>query len=91
MVALSAGLNLLKFFPAGIFGGAKALKALSAPFGGVSFVPTGGINEANLREYLELPCVFAVGGSWMFEPNDFDSIKSSAARAAEIVREQARK
>lgn len=65
MQAMSLGLRLLKFFPASIYGGAKAIKALASPFGSVRFVPTGGVTRENLDEYLALPNVAAVGGSWM--------------------------
>jgi len=64
-MALELGLNTLKFFPADAFGGLRALKAISAPFPGVSFIPTGGISAANLQEYLAFPKVAACGGSWM--------------------------
>ncbi len=63
--ALELGLTTVKFFPAGTSGGAPAIAALAAPFGGVQFVPTGGVSPANLHEYLALPSVTAVGGSWM--------------------------
>ena len=63
--ALELGLTTVKFFPAGTSGGAKAVAALAAPFGDVGFVPTGGIGPGNLAEYLALPSVRAVGGSWM--------------------------
>ncbi len=63
--ALELGLSTVKFFPAGTSGGAAAIKALAAPFGAVRFVPTGGVGPANLAEYLALPSVVAVGGSWM--------------------------
>ncbi len=63
--ALELGLTTVKFFPAGTSGGAPAISALAAPFGGVRFVPTGGIGPANLHEYLAIPAVLAVGGSWM--------------------------
>ncbi len=63
--ALELGLSTVKFFPAGTSGGAPAIAALAGPFGGVAFVPTGGIGPANLRDYLDLPSVAAVGGSWM--------------------------
>lgn len=63
--ALELGLTTVKFFPAGTSGGAPAIAALSAPFGGVRFVPTGGVGPANLGDYLALPSVVAVGGSWM--------------------------
>lgn len=67
MRARALGFSTVKFFPADVFGGTKALKALSAPFPGLGFVPTGGVNEENLVEYLALPCVEAVGGSWMLK------------------------
>jgi len=66
--ALDLGVTTVKFFPAGTSGGAAAIKALAAPFGGVGFVPTGGVSLANLAEYLSIPAVRAVGGSWMVKP-----------------------
>lgn len=63
--ALELGVSTVKFFPAGTSGGAKAIAALAAPFSGVAFVPTGGVGPANLHDYLSLPSVLAVGGSWM--------------------------
>ncbi|WP_062208376.1 bifunctional 4-hydroxy-2-oxoglutarate aldolase/2-dehydro-3-deoxy-phosphogluconate aldolase [Demequina oxidasica] len=63
--ALEMGLTTVKFFPAGTSGGAPAIAALAAPFHGVTFVPTGGIGPTNLHEYLAIPEVVAVGGSWM--------------------------
>jgi 2-dehydro-3-deoxyphosphogluconate aldolase/(4S)-4-hydroxy-2-oxoglutarate aldolase len=65
MAALDMGLTTLKFFPANVYGGAPALKALGAPFGGVRFIPTGGVSAANIGEFLALENVAAVGGSWM--------------------------
>jgi 2-dehydro-3-deoxyphosphogluconate aldolase/(4S)-4-hydroxy-2-oxoglutarate aldolase len=59
------GIDLIKFFPASTSGGSAAIKALSGPFPGVSFVPTGGIGPANLAEFLGLTSVSCVGGSWM--------------------------
>ena len=53
MAAMKLGLNVVKFFPAGVYGGLKAMKSLSAPFGGVKFIPTGGVDAKNLKEYLE--------------------------------------
>ena len=53
MAAMKLGLNVVKFFPAGVYGGLKAMKSLSAPFGGVKFIPTGGIDAKNLKEYLD--------------------------------------
>lgn len=63
--AIEAGLETVKFFPAGTFGGPAAIKALAAPFPGLRFVPTGGISPANLNDYLAIESVTAVGGSWM--------------------------
>ncbi len=67
--ALDLGCKQLKFFPAETAGGVKMLKALAGPFAhtGVKFVPTGGINAASLADYLAVPQVAAVGGSWMAE------------------------
>ncbi|HUB86325.1 MAG TPA: bifunctional 4-hydroxy-2-oxoglutarate aldolase/2-dehydro-3-deoxy-phosphogluconate aldolase [Verrucomicrobiae bacterium] len=67
MRALELGWKHLKFFPSETFGGVNVLKALAGPFGhtGVKFVPTGGINAATLANYLAVPQVAAVGGSWM--------------------------
>ncbi|HEX8629929.1 MAG TPA: bifunctional 4-hydroxy-2-oxoglutarate aldolase/2-dehydro-3-deoxy-phosphogluconate aldolase [Catenuloplanes sp.] len=64
-MALDAGLDTVKFFPAENLGGAKMIKALAAPFRSVRFVPTGGITTAHLADYFAVPAVLAVGGSWM--------------------------
>ena len=64
MAALDLGITTVKFFPAGIYGGLKALKALSAPFPQVKFIPTGGIDRSNLDEFLAFDKVAAVGGSF---------------------------
>ena len=63
--ALEYGLEVLKFFPAESMGGIKSLKAFSGPYAKVKFIPTGGINTTNVRDYLNLPNVLACGGSWM--------------------------
>ena len=65
MMAMEYGLPVVKFFPAGQYGGLKTIKALSGPFPRMKFMPTGGINQGNIREYLAEPCVIACGGSWM--------------------------
>lgn len=67
--ALDLGCKQLKFFPAEAVGGIKVLKALAGPFShtGVKFIPTGGINAASLADYLAVPQVAAIGGSWMAE------------------------
>lgn len=89
--ALAAGITTVKFFPAETSGGAAAIKALSAPFGDVRFVPTGGIGPKNLAEYLALPSVAAVGGSWMV-PRDaiaagrFDDVAAMVADAVALTR-----
>ena len=67
MAALELGITTVKFFPANIYGGLKALKALSAPFPQVSFIPTGGVNRENLDEFLAFPKVAAVGGSFFVD------------------------
>lgn len=65
MALSDLGYPCLKFFPAGQIGGAAALKALAAPLAGISFCPTGGIDQSSAGEYLALPNVVAVGGSWV--------------------------
>lgn len=65
MTAINAGLSECKLFPASIVGGISALKAYAGPFQGVSFCPTGGIGANDYRDYLSLPNVMCVGGSWI--------------------------
>lgn len=67
MQALDMGITTVKFFPANVYGGLKALKALSAPFPQVKFIPTGGVNRENLDEFLAFDKVAAVGGSFFVE------------------------
>jgi 2-dehydro-3-deoxyphosphogluconate aldolase/(4S)-4-hydroxy-2-oxoglutarate aldolase len=90
MAALDLGLTTLKFFPAGLFGGLAALRALGSPFSQVRFIPTGGITAANLADYLALPNVAAVGGSWMVKESaiaagDFGAIRAACAQAAAVA------
>jgi 2-dehydro-3-deoxyphosphogluconate aldolase / (4S)-4-hydroxy-2-oxoglutarate aldolase len=66
--ALEYDLEVVKFFPAEASGGLAMLKAMSAPYSGVRFIPTGGISAANVREYLAHPSILACGGSWMVKP-----------------------
>ena len=92
MAAMKLGLRVVKFFPAGIYGGLKAMKALSAPFGGVRFIPTGGVDARNLGEYLSAPFVHAVGGSWLcpkaeIAAGHFEQITALCREASGIVRE----
>jgi len=92
--ALELGVSTVKFFPAGTSGGAKAIAALAAPFGGVSFVPTGGVGPASLHEYLALPSVHAVGGSWMVPKGlvaarEFDQVRALVAEAVALAAKEA--
>ena len=65
MMALKHGLKVLKFFPANVYGGLGAIKALAGPFGGVKFIPTGGVNLQNVGEFIADSHIHAVGGSWV--------------------------
>jgi 2-dehydro-3-deoxyphosphogluconate aldolase / (4S)-4-hydroxy-2-oxoglutarate aldolase len=78
ITALDLGLSTLKFFPAAQYGGVATLKALASPFPDVRFIPTGGVSLANLSDYLALPTVPAVGGSWMV-PRDLMAAGDFAA------------
>lgn len=89
--AVRAGVDVVKFFPAEAMGGTGFLKALGGPFRDVRFVPTGGINAANLADYLRLSQVLACGGSWMVAPallreRQFDNIERLTQEALAIVR-----
>ena len=75
MNALSCGISTVKFFPANVYGGLLAIKALSAPFPQVKFVPTGGVNESNLVEFLAFDRIAAVGGSFMMKGNIVDNCR----------------
>ena len=80
------GLGIVKFFPAADLGGAVTIKAISAALKGIKFMPTGGINKDNMREYLALDCVAAVGGSWMCKSGfisngEFDRIEKLTREA----------
>ena len=65
MGAQKYGLKMVKFFPANVYGGLSAMKNLSAPFVGMKFLPTGGVNNGNIKEYIDAPFIHAVGGSWV--------------------------
>ena len=67
MKAISLGITIVKFFPANVYGGLKALKALSGPFPQIKFIPTGGVDLTNLKEFLEFDKIYAVGGSFMMK------------------------
>ncbi len=67
MKAIDLGIEVVKFFPANVYGGLKAIKALAGPFRQIKFLPTGGVTLENLKEFLEYDKIFAVGGSWMMK------------------------
>ncbi len=73
MLAVKHGLHVLKFFPAGVYGGVKAMRALSGPFPGISFIPTGGVDQGNIKEYASFHFVQAVGGSWICTKADISA------------------
>lgn len=88
--ALEAGHSVVKFFPAGASGGAPMLAALSAPFPGLQFMPTGGIDESTVGDYLRMPSVLAVGGTWVapravIAAGDFAAVTTNARNALRIV------
>jgi 2-dehydro-3-deoxyphosphogluconate aldolase/(4S)-4-hydroxy-2-oxoglutarate aldolase len=91
LMGIERGLKVLKFFPCEALGGIPMLEAISAALPGVKFVPTGGISASNLTDYLQLPIVHAVGGSWlatsrMIAAGDFVGIERLASQAAALVR-----
>ena len=87
---MELGLTAVKFFPAEATGGVKFLKAILAPYKNIKVMPTGGINAANILDYLALPAVFACGGSWMVDKNlldagDFETLGGLIAEASAVV------
>jgi 2-dehydro-3-deoxyphosphogluconate aldolase/(4S)-4-hydroxy-2-oxoglutarate aldolase len=91
-MALDAGLDTVKFFPAEQLGGVATIKALAAPFRSVRFIPTGGVNTGNLRDYLSQPAILAVGGTWMVAPDllaagKWDEVTTLTAAAVSAARE----
>lgn len=92
MAALKLGLTHVKFFPAENAGGLKMIKAIGAALTALRYMPTGGINAENVRDYLKDPRIFCCGGSWMVKGDliragAFDTIKEKVAEAAAIVKE----
>lgn len=88
--ALEFGLEVLKFFPAETLGGLNALKAISAPYNTVRFIPTGGVNVENLAAYLKFPKVLACGGTWIVKADliadgKFDVIEKLCHEAVQIA------
>lgn len=93
-LAAARGVRLAKFFPAGVAGGPKALAGISAPFAhlGIRFIPTGGVTEATIGEWLALRQVIAVGGTWIAKTEDiregrFKDIEKNAAAAVKVAKE----
>jgi len=91
MAGLDAGFSRFKLFPANVVGGVDALKAFASPFQQAKFCPTGGINAKNAPDYLALPNVACVGGSWVAPPDavkagDWDRITALAREAAGLAR-----
>ncbi len=89
-MALKYGLHVLKFFPANVYGGINGLSALAAPYNMVSFIPTGGINAANLVDFADKPFVHAIGGGWLCEKTDisegrFEKITKTVKEAISIL------
>jgi 2-dehydro-3-deoxyphosphogluconate aldolase/(4S)-4-hydroxy-2-oxoglutarate aldolase len=90
MAALKLGVNVIKFFPANVYGGLSAMKALAAPFGGVKFIPTGGVDGKNIAEYAAAPFIHTVGGSWVCTKADiaagnFEKITKLSREATEAA------
>ncbi len=75
MKAISLGITTVKFFPAGIYGGLKAMKALAAPFPRIKFVPTGGVDMSNITEYLAFDKIQAIGGSFIMKGDIAENTK----------------
>jgi 2-dehydro-3-deoxyphosphogluconate aldolase/(4S)-4-hydroxy-2-oxoglutarate aldolase len=90
--AIEMGLDVVKFFPAEPAGGLIMIKAVSAPYTMLKFMPTGGINAENVKDYLKFGKILACGGSWMVKGDmikngEFDKIKDMVAEAAQIVKD----
>ena len=90
MQAVKRNLKIVKFFPAEQYGGVDAIKALAAPYAGIKFMPTGGINIKNLENYLSCDKIVACGGSWMvkgelIKAGEFEKIKSLVKEAVRLV------
>lgn len=89
--AIKRGLKVIKYFPAAQFGGVDTIKALAAPYTSIQFMPTGGINAKNLKDYLSCDKILCCGGSWMVKADlvnakEFDKICELTKEAAELVK-----
>lgn len=90
--AVKRGLKIVKFFPAEQFGGVSTIKALSAPYVGLKFMPTGGISTKNMKDYLSCDSIIACGGSWMvkgdmIKSGEFEKIKEMTQETVMLVKE----
>ena len=88
--AVKRGLKVVKFFPAEPAGGVSMIKAMAAPYVGIKFMPTGGINAKNLEDYLSFDKIICCGGSWMVKGElvkngEFDKIRELTAEARKLV------
>jgi 2-dehydro-3-deoxyphosphogluconate aldolase/(4S)-4-hydroxy-2-oxoglutarate aldolase len=91
LAALHLGLKVVKFFPANVYGGIKAIKALAGPFPQLKFIPTGGVDISNLADYIDAS-VFAVGGGWLCDKKavhagDYAALTKVAADSVAVVRD----
>lgn len=90
MMLMEFGFTVAKFFPAGQYGGLKTIQALAGPFPQLKFMPTGGVNESNVLEYLSSDKIIACGGSWMVKDSliragDFAAIEELTRSAVQLV------
>ena len=90
--AVKRGLKVVKFFPAAQFGGVSTIQALAAPYVGLKFMPTGGVNAKNLADYLQCKSIIACGGSWMVKSDlikagEFEKFKDMTKEAVSLVNE----
>ncbi|MDR2601101.1 MAG: bifunctional 4-hydroxy-2-oxoglutarate aldolase/2-dehydro-3-deoxy-phosphogluconate aldolase [Spirochaetaceae bacterium] len=90
--AIKTGLDVVKFFPANIYGGIKAIKALSGPFPGLKFVPTGGIDLSNLADYIS-PQIHAIGGGWLCDKKlvnagDWEALTKIASDSQAVIKQK---
>ena len=90
-MAVNRGLDVVKFFPANVYGGKAAIKGLASVFRSVRFLPTGGINTENIEEYITEPYIIAAGGSWvcpskMISGGDFAGITAKAREVVDKIR-----
>lgn len=89
MKAIEQNIDVVKYFPAGIFGGLKAIKSLASPFPNIKFMPTGGVNISNLKDFLSFEKIHAVGGSWicdkkLIEEGNWKEITRLSKEAKEV-------